>query len=55
MIALDRCLEHLTDDPSVATVRLLAEIERVPRRRGVPVLLGEHGYARVLPADGAPA
>ena len=51
MITLDLYPENTTRDPAIATARLVAEIERVHRRWRLPVLLGEHGYARDFAAD----
>ena len=51
MLTLDLYPEGRTRDPKVAARLLVAEIERVHRRWRVPILLGEHGYARDLPVD----
>ena len=53
VITLDLYPEGFTEDPAVATSRLLAEVEQVHRRWAVPVLIGEHGYARDFPVDDA--
>lgn len=53
MITLDLYSEGRTRDPAVATGRVLAEIARVRRRWAVPILLGEHGYARDMRVDDA--
>jgi hypothetical protein len=53
MLTLDLYPEGTTRDPATATQRLLAEIAQVRRRWPVPVLLGEHGYARDQEVDDA--
>ena len=53
MITLDLYPEGTTRDPATATRRLLGEIAQVRRRWLVPILLGEHGYARDMQVDDA--
>jgi hypothetical protein len=53
MLTLDLYPEGDTTDPATAARRLLDEIAQVRRRWPVPVLLGEHGYARDQPISDA--
>jgi len=51
MLTVDLYPEDGTRDPAVAARRLVAELATVHRKWAVPLLLGEHGYARDIPVD----
>lgn len=53
LLTLDLYPEGTTRDPAKATRLLLAEIASVYRHWHLPILLGEHGYARDFAADDA--
>ncbi len=53
LITLDLYPEGKTRDPATAARLFVAEIEKVHRKWPVPILIGEHGYARDIAVDDA--